>query len=121
MIKFIVKVALAALVAHATWQIGSAYISHYKFKDAAREAALMPRITDEQLRDRIMELASENDAPLEEENLAITRDLRRLLMDASYVRSIDVLPGFPYAWNFAWSIEVLILPGAGPAPGRSPG
>ena len=119
MIKFILKVALAALIAHATWRVGSAYVSHYKFKDDAREAAQMPRITDQQLRDRIIELASENDAPLEEENLTISRDLRHVVVDASYVRSIDVLPGYPYAWHFAWSIDVVILPGAAPAPGSA--
>jgi hypothetical protein len=120
MIKFILKVALSVLIAHATWRIGTAYVSHYRFKDAAREVALTPRATDAQLRERIMELASENDAPLEEENLNITRDVRHILMDASYVRSIDVLPGFPYAWHFAWSIDVVLLPGATASPGPTP-
>ena len=113
MIKFLIKVALAALIAHATWRIGSAYISHYKFKDSVREAALTPRITDEQLRARIMDLASENDAPLDEENLTITRNTSHLLVDAAYDRTIDVLPGFPYTWHFAWSVDVVLL-GGGP-------
>ena len=114
MIKFILKVALAALIAHATWRVGSAYLSHYKFKDAAQEAALTPRITDLQLRARIMDLASENDAPLDDENLTITRSESHLLLDAAYDRSIEVVPGFPYTWHFAWSIDVVLLPGAGP-------
>jgi hypothetical protein len=114
MIKFIIKLALTALVANATWQIGTAYLSHYRFKDAAREAALTPRVTDDQLRARIMELAAENDAPLDDENLVITRDLRHIVVDASYVRSIEAVPGFPYPWQFAWSIEVFIIPGATP-------
>ncbi len=120
MIKFIIKLALSVLVANATWRIGSAYVSHYRFEDAVREAALTPRVTDEQLRARIMELASENDAPLEAENLAITHGQSHVLVDASYVRPIEVLPGFPYAWQFAWSVDVVILPGAVAPAGRAP-
>jgi hypothetical protein len=30
------------------------------------------------------------------------------------VRSIEAVPGFPYPWQFAWSIEVFIIPGATP-------
>jgi len=120
MIKFLIKLALSALIAHATWRIGSAYLSHYRFKDAAREAAMTPRVNDAQLRARIMELASENDAPLEDENLTIARNPGHILVDAGYVRSIEVLPGFPYAWQFAWSIDVFVIPGAVPSPSRTP-
>jgi hypothetical protein len=114
MIKFVLKLALTALIANATWQVGSAYLSHYRFKDAAREATLTPRVTDEQLRARIIELATEFDAALDDENLVITRDQRHIVVDVSYVRSIEAVPGFPYPWQFAWSIEVFIIPGAVP-------
>jgi len=112
MIKFLIQVALAALIAHATWRIGSAYVSHYRFKDGAQAAALTPRVNDAQLRGRIMELASENDVPLEDENLAIRRDASHIYVDASYLRTVDVLPGYPYPWQFSWSVEVYVLPGS---------
>ena len=121
MIKFIIKLALSVLIAHATFRIGSAYLSHYRFKDAAREAALTPRATDAQIRDRIMELAEIHDIPLEADNLDVRRNTRNILVDASYVRPVEVIPGHPYAWQFAWSIEVFILPGnTGPDHGPQP-
>ena len=119
MIKFLIKLALTVLIANATWRIGTAYVSHYRFKDGAQGAALTPRVSDEQLRARIMELASENDVPLEDENLAIRRAPAHIYLDASYVRAVDVLPGYPYPWQFSWSIDVYILPGS-VAPERAP-
>ena len=113
MIKFLIKLAVSVLIAHATWRIGSAYLSHYRFKDAAREAALTPRLTDAQIRERVMELADSYGAPLAEEDLEIRRNTRNILLDASYVRPIEVIPGRPLAWRFAWSIEVFVLPGTG--------
>jgi len=112
MIKFILKIALAMLIANATWRIGSAYVSHYKLKDAAREAALTPRATDGQIAERIMELAAMYGAPLEEENLSVRRDTRNVFIDASYVLPIEVVPGYRYPWRFAWSMEVFVLPGS---------
>ena len=95
-------------------------LKRYKLKDAAREAALVPRATDSQIADRIMELAEMYGAPLEEENLTIRRDTRTVFIDASYVQPIEVVPGMPYPWRFAWSMDVFVLPGA-LAPERAPG
>ena len=119
MIKFLVKLALAALIAHATWRIGSAYLSDYRLRDGAHAAALTPRVNDGQLRARIMELAAENDASLEDENLVIRRDASHIYVDASYVRVVDVLPGYSHPWPFSWSIEVYVLPGS-VVPDRAP-
>ena len=116
MLKFLIKLALAALVAYGTWQIGSAYASDYRFKDSTREAALIPRITDTQLRARVQELASENDVPLENGDLAIRHDQAHIYVDASYVRNVNVLPWYSYPWHFAWSIEVFIVSGTGMVP-----
>jgi len=114
MIKFLIKLALSALIASATWQIAMAYASNYRFKDATESAALTPRITDAALRERVLELADHNDAPLEEENLEIRRDVRHIWVDVSYVRPVNVLPWYQHPWPFGWSVEVILLPGAGP-------
>jgi hypothetical protein len=109
MFKFLIKLALSALIASATWQIGSAYAANYRFKDATEAAALTPRISDDDLRERIMELAAQNDAPIEEENLQIRREQNHIYIDASYVRPVNVVPGFQRDWPFAWSLDVFVL------------
>jgi hypothetical protein len=115
-VKIIIKLLLAALIANATFHIGSAYLGYYRFKDGAREAALTPRITDAQLRDRVMELASENDAPLDADDLQIRRDGTHIYVDASYAQPVEVIPGKSFPWQFAWSVDVFLLPGAAPTP-----
>jgi hypothetical protein len=112
MIKIIIKVALAALIVNATWRIGSAYFQFYTFKDAAREVAMTPRATEEQIRAAIMELAPQYDAPLEDEDLVIDQNDRHVVVDASYVRTVEFLPGYAYPWHFAWSVDALVIPGA---------
>lgn len=115
--KLIIKLLLAALIANATFQIGSAYLDFYRFKDASDEAALTPRITDAQLRDRVLELASENNAPLDPDALEIRRDATHIFIDASYSRPVMVLPGKAFEWPFAFSLDVYLVPGAaGSAP-----
>ena len=109
MIKFLIKLALSALIASATWQIGSAYAANYRFKDATEAAALTPRITEEVLRARIMELAAQNGAPVEEENVQIRREGSHVYVDASYVRTVNVLPWYQRAWPFSWSLDVFVL------------
>jgi hypothetical protein len=119
MIKLIIKLALAALIANATWHIGTAYLSYYRLKDAAREAALTPRINDDQLRDRVIDLASENDVPLDPDSVEIRRDKTHIYIDASYAQRVEVLPGYQYDWPFSWSVEAYLVPGAaGVAPER---
>ena len=110
MIKFLVKLAVSALIAHATFRIGSAYLSYYRLTDAVRGAALTPRITDEQLRERVLELAAQHDAPLDEDHVEIRRDARNIYIDASYVQNVEVVPGYQHPWAFDWSMEVLALP-----------
>ena len=39
MLKLIVKLALAALIANAAWRLGSAYLQFYRFTDAVTQAA----------------------------------------------------------------------------------
>jgi hypothetical protein len=114
--KFLIKLALAGLVAYGTWQLGSAYASDYRFKDSTREAALVPRVTDAQLRARVLELASENDVPLDDDDLQVRHDQSHIYVDASYVRDVNLLPWYRYPLHFGWSIDVFIVSGTGMVP-----
>ena len=60
MIKLIIKLAIAALIANAAWRLGSSYLAFYKFQDAVKESVLFGSDkTVDQLRSRTMELASQ--------------------------------------------------------------
>jgi len=116
-IKTILKLALVALIANATWQALNAYWPHYKFEDAVR-ATVQYRgdRSDAQLRTRILELAANYDVPLDEENLDVRRDEAHTIVDASYVRAVNLAPGYTLRWPFTLHVTTLSIETLGSAP-----
>ena len=118
-IKTILKLAIVALFANACWQTVNAYWPHYKFKDAVRSTAeYRGDRNDVQLRARILELAANYDVPLGGDELAVRREDTRTIIDASYVRAVDLIPGYTYRWPFTLHVEALSIetPGSGESP-----
>jgi len=106
MIKLIVKLAIAALVANACWRIGSAYASYYRFKDSITETARYSKgKSEEQLRQRVLELAATYEVPVDEDTISVKRSENHVIVAASYTKTIDVLPGYPYRWPFTVDID----------------
>lgn len=108
--KLLIKLTIVALVANATWRVGSVYLSHYKFKDSVQQMTqYRGDKSDEQIRQRIFELAAQFDIPVGEESLTIRRDEDHTIVDGSYKRPIDLLPGFTYAWPFTVHIDTFTV------------
>jgi len=108
LIKLILKLALVALLANATWRVGSAYVSHYKFVDSVEQAALFRgNKGDDVLRQRVFDLASDYDIPVAEGDVTLTTRDRNTVVDGSYIRIIELAPGFQYPWEFTFHIDTL--------------
>lgn len=108
--KAIVKLALVALVANATWRVGSAYASHYKFTDAVQQATqYRGEKTDDQIHDRVFELAAQYDIPVSDDNLAVRREESHTIVEGSYKQTIQLFPGFKYDWPFKVHIDTFTL------------
>ena len=115
MLKFLIKLALAAIVANAVWRTGSAYVSYYKFKDAVTEAAQFAGgRSDDDLHAQVMQIAGDFDLPVDSDAVTVRRKSEHTLIDGSYTQVIEVFPGVRYPWAFTWSIDVLSIPGARP-------
>jgi len=112
MIKFIIKLALVALVANATWRLGNAYLSFYKFKDAVTEATQFNRGSDDELRARVIELASQFGVPQEEDGFTVHHEGAHTLIDGAYTKAVGLLPGYEYPWSFVWTVDAYAM---GPA------
>jgi hypothetical protein len=105
-IKTLVKLAIVALVANAAWQTVNAYWPHYKFREAVRSTAqYRGERSDAQLRARILELAATYDVPLADEDLTVRREQSRTIVEASYVRPVDLAPGYTYRWPFKLFVD----------------
>jgi hypothetical protein len=111
LIKLLVKLALAALIANAAWRLGSAYVTFYKFKDAVTETAQFgAQKSSAELQQRILELASQYEIPIAADAVSVQRGQQnRTVIDGSYAQPVDLLPGYRYLWPFTWHIEVFTL------------
>ena len=108
MIKTIVKLAFVALLANATWHVFAVYLAHYKFKDSVTSTAQFgSEKSESQLRERILELAGEFELPVTDENLSIRREAHRTIVETSYKRPVELVPGYKYPWPFTIYVDVI--------------
>jgi hypothetical protein len=110
MIKLVIKLAIAALIANASWRVGNVYMSYYKFKDAVEQTTLhRGDKSDSDVAARIFELASEYDLPLTPDNLTIRREENHTIVDGAYTRPIELAPGLTYPWPFSVHVDTFTL------------
>jgi hypothetical protein len=110
MIRLLIKLALAALIANAAWRVGSVYASFYKFKDAVQETTQYGAATSEaDLRARIVELGAQYDLPVTDDTFSLRRTGDHTITDGAFTRPIDVLPNYSYPWPFTWHTDTFAL------------
>jgi len=106
--KLIIKLAVAALVANAAWRVGSAYMAHYKFKDAvSQEAQFSADKTPDALRQRVLQLAQQYDVPVASGDFTVDKAMHRTRIAGSYTTTIEIVPGYKRPWPFTWEVETV--------------
>jgi hypothetical protein len=113
-VKAIVKLIVIALLANALWRVGSVYASYYKFKDAVTDAAMEEGISEDDLRQKIADLATTYDLPLKSDAITVRQDVHHTSIQGSFTKPIAVVPGFDYAWPFDMNVDAYIV--AAPTP-----
>src|SRR5258708_897610 len=108
MIKTLIKLAIAALVVHACWRSANVVLKYSKFKDAVHEMVLFSNAkSDVQMQSRVMELASQFDVPVAEENVEILHKENRTIVNATYIDKIEFIPTKFYPWQFKVNVDVI--------------
>lgn len=107
--KLFLKLAAAALIANATWRLGTEYTTHYRFSDALHQAAMKRDVTESELRRNVLALAAEYDVPLADEAVAIRLQEHHTLIDGSYVKPILLLPGYRQPWKFSFAVDGYLI------------
>ena len=64
---------------------------------------------DSQVQAKVMSLAEQFDIPLKPENVSITRNERRTVINAVYTDEVELVPTKFYPWEFKVSVEALNL------------
>jgi hypothetical protein len=128
MLAKLIKFAIAALVIHGAWQIGSAYWAFYRFEDRLTQIAQFgDRRKDVELCQEAAEAAALVEVPVTLERVSVQRGSNpafncvkgfeggvakagiapgKITFKASYGEDIAVLPGYRYPWTFDAHIEV---------------
>src|SRR5262245_3677602 len=107
MIRFLVKLAIVALLANAGYRIAVEYLTYVQFRDAVRDAAMFKAKNDNELNEWIMNLAGDYDVPLEADAVSIRREDRVIYLEGRYQKPIEVAPRVVYPWQFSWSMQVI--------------
>jgi hypothetical protein len=108
LIKLIIKLAIVALVVNASWRVGSAYVSHYKFTDSVQQTTLFRgQRSDDQLRRRVFEIASGFDIPVTEGDVSIRTEDHHTIVEGAYTKDIELFPGYTYPWPFEFRTDTL--------------
>jgi hypothetical protein len=109
MIRTVLKLAFVALIANATWHMFGAVSPHYKFKDGVEYAVQYAGDSpDEELRDRILALASQFDVPVTAADVSVSRNRERhTIVDISYMRLVELAPGFTYPLPLSIHVDTI--------------
>jgi hypothetical protein len=100
MLKRLIELVIAVAIVYAGWQAGVAYLHYYQFNDAIGELALFAgRSTEDQLKERVMQLAQQYAIPLEGESLTVRTDDEVTEIAAPYTARVKLLPNYTYDWH----------------------
>ena len=108
--KTLLKLAIAALVLNALYQVGFVYWEHYEFEDAVEKAIqFSSRATEQELSDAVVSLAGDRSIPIDAAGLQVAHGERYVTVDAAYERDVNVLPRYVRTFQFTLHVSVLKL------------
>jgi hypothetical protein len=108
--KTLIKLIIAALIVHGTWRAGMVYFRYYQFKDGVQQTAQFSGTRSEQdLHNRVVELARELQVPLDADRVTIRRQDNHTLIDATYDERIELLPRYFYPWQLRVNVDAFTI------------
>jgi hypothetical protein len=109
--KTLLKIGVALILVTMAVQGARAALKHYTFVDTLREAMLFAGSrSEDELADRVMQLADDNQVPLDPATVTVRREPFVVVVHAPYTDRVDLLPGlYSRAWDFDASVNVRLL------------
>ena len=109
MIKKIVSLIVFLLLCNAAYHLGMVYFHDQQFKDAVREYAILagqpPAKSDEVIKAKVMDLAQENQIPLDPDYVEVSRHNaqglgEKITIKFAYAVMVQIVPGFERRFDF---------------------
>lgn len=106
MIRNLVRLLVLALVVHAAVRVAPEFWHYVQFKDAVVEAATYAgRSTPEQVRDRVLALASQYGVPIGAADVAVSRQGETTYVYTGWTAQLEYLPQRFYPYDFVVDVE----------------
>ncbi len=102
----LIRVAIAVALANASARVGFAYWAFYQLKDGAEQTAIFgARQPTWALQAAVLDKADQLFLPVEEDQVVVTRNGFKTIIEASYVQPIEYFPSQIYPMEFSFSVE----------------
>lgn len=112
MIKRIVSLLVFLLFCNAAYHLGMVYFHDQQFKDTVREYAILsgqpPTKSDEVIKAKVMDLAQDNQIPLDPDYLDVSRHNaqglgEKITIKFAYAVMVPLAPGFERRFDFDYT------------------
>jgi hypothetical protein len=109
MIKKVISLIIFLVLANAGVRVAIVYFHDQQFKDAVRELSLFSGGKAEELiRSKVLELAAQNQIPLDPDFVEMTRKITpgigdHFVIKVSYAVMVEVFPGSPRRFQFDYT------------------
>jgi len=106
----LIRVAVAVAVINATVRVGLAYWAFYQLKDEAEKTAVFgARQPEWALQQAVLEKADELLLPVNEDQVVVTRNGFRTIIETNYVQPIEYFPHRSYPMKFEFQVEGFVV------------
>ena len=109
MVKKIVSLLVFLLLCNTAYHMGMVFFHDQQFKDAVREYAILagqpPAKSDEVVKAKVMDLAQDNQIPLDPDYVEVSRHSaagigEKITVKFAYAVMVQIVPGFERRFDF---------------------
>jgi hypothetical protein len=106
LVNSILRIGLAVAFLNASARVGFAYWAFYQLRDDAEQAAIFgAREPTWALEDAVLAKAGELFLPVQDDQVTVTRNGMKTVIQARYVQPIEYFPNQMYPMEFSFSVE----------------
>lgn len=106
-----IKLVFTALILNACVQAGRSSWNFYQFQDSVEQATLFSgRETPEQLKARVISLATEQQVPLDLQTVSVEFQATQARVKGEYTDDVKLVPGYIYKWTHALNLDIRRVP-----------
>lgn len=106
MVSSLLRVALAVAFLNASARVGLAYWAFYQLRDEAEQTAIFgAKEPTWALQAAVLDKADELFLPLDQDQVVVTRNGFKTIIEANYVQPIEYFPNQTYQMAFSFAVE----------------